>query len=77
MRFVPISEIRKPTLLPPPPYSPPCRTVNTCLLCSLIGHRWVTRLNYTIDGVSYRGVQVFGACMRCGRPRPQELRCTS
>jgi len=43
----------------------------SCLLCRLIGHKWIgDRKNYVVDGQIKNGAVIYGACKRCGEPTP-------
>jgi hypothetical protein len=48
-------------------------TVYTCWLCRVIGHKWVTRWKYSMDGLSVSDVFLWGCCVRCGKPTPSRM----
>ena len=45
----------------------------TCWLCRVIGHKWVTRRKYSVDGVSISDTVLWECCARCGEPTPDRI----
>ena len=44
-----------------------------CLLCRIIGHKWVSLSHYRIGEREAQRVIVFGCCARCGKPTPHHM----
>jgi hypothetical protein len=42
-------------------------------LCRLIGHRWITKRRYSVDGVTDEVTQIWACCVRCGERTPDVL----
>lgn len=39
-------------------------------ICRLIGHRWVVKRRYSVDGMSNEELVYHDSCLRCGEPNP-------
>ena len=50
-----------------------CKSQTPCWLCRVIGHKWVTRRKYSVDGVSMSDTVLWGCCLRCGAPPPDRI----
>ena len=47
--------------------------IQTCWLCRLIGHKWLTTRKCTIDALSMSDAVLWGCCVRCGQPTPDAI----
>jgi hypothetical protein len=45
-----------------------------CLLCRIIGHKWVSLSHYRIGEREAQRIILWGCCTRCGKEAPQEMR---